>query len=283
MRIVLISGLSGSGKSIALRLLEDVDFVCVDNLPVGMLPDLVRHYQRNHVTQLGVSVDIRSRFRFSDVEKLINTLRARGHRVDVLFLTTSDAVLLRRFSETRRSHPLAQEYKTLSESLAAERRYMMPLQSQAYTIDTSILSAQQLRHQVQQWLGLPMAPMHIVLESFGFKFGTPASMDFIFDVRCLPNPFYLPELRPFTGLDQPIIDFFASQPLVHRMIDDINLFLQNWLPYMGEESRSYVNIGIGCTGGQHRSVYVAEALAQRLSHYSVLLRHRQLTGQTQHT
>ncbi|WP_066567011.1 RNase adapter RapZ [Snodgrassella sp. CFCC 13594] len=278
MRIVLISGLSGSGKSIALRLLEDVGFVCVDNLPVDMLPDLVRHYQRSQIEQLGVSVDIRSRFRLAEVETLIGQLRGRGHRVDILFLTTSDAVLLRRFSETRRSHPLAREHQTLSESLAAERHYMAPLQNHAYTLDTSLLNAQQLRHYVQQWLGLPVAPLHVVLESFGFKFGAPVSMDYVFDVRCLPNPFYDPQLRPYTGLDDPVRNFFATQPMMAEMIDSVDAFLQRWLPRMGEDSRSYVNIGVGCTGGQHRSVYIVEALAARLSAYSVLVRHRQLDG-----
>ncbi|WP_037586938.1 RNase adapter RapZ [Stenoxybacter acetivorans] len=276
MRIVLISGLSGSGKSIALRLLEDVGFVCVDNLPAPMLPDLMRYYEKKGIEQLGVSIDIRSRFRFSDVCHWIDTVRRQGHRLDIVFLNTDDAVLLRRFSETRRSHPLANEQKTLLESLAAERGYMQPLQNIAYTVDTSLLNAQQLRHFIQQWLNLPVAPLRIVLESFGFKFGVPLGMDFVFDVRSLPNPFYDPVLRPYTGLDLPIKDYFSAQTIVADMIDDLEYFLKRWLPKMTEESRSYVNIGIGCTGGQHRSVYVVESLAKRLADYAVLVRHRQL-------
>ena len=277
MKIVLISGLSGSGKSIALRLLEDVGFVCVDNLPVEMLPDLVAHYRQGGKTdRLGVSVDIRSRFRLQDLQRFVADLRAEGHELDILFLTAEEGVLLRRFSETRRSHPLAHEHKTLLESLAHERRYLQPVQEAGYVLDTSLLSAQQLRQRVQQWLGLPRVALQIVLESFGFKYGAPVNMDFVFDVRFLPNPFYDPALRPFTGLDGPIKDFFSAQPRMGQMVDDIDGFLQRWLPQMHEESRSYVNIGIGCTGGQHRSVYIVEALAQRLSAYSVLVRHRQL-------
>lgn len=277
MKIVLISGLSGSGKSIALRLLEDLGFVCVDNLPVEMLPDLVTHYRQGGKTdRLGVSVDIRSRFRLQDLQRFVTGLRAEGHELDILFLTAEDGVLMRRFSETRRSHPLAHEHKTLRESLAHERRYLQPVQEAGYVLDTSLLSAQELRQRVQQWLGLPRVGLQIVLESFGFKYGAPVNMDFVFDVRFLPNPFYDPALRPFTGLDAPIKDFFAAQPRMGQMVDDINGFLQRWLPQMHEESRSYVNIGIGCTGGQHRSVYIVEALARRLSAYSVLVRHRQL-------
>ncbi|MDF7675866.1 RNase adapter RapZ [Neisseriaceae bacterium ESL0693] len=278
MRIVLISGLSGSGKSIALRLLEDVGFICVDNLPIELLPPLIHHYQSTGVTQLGVSVDIRSRFRFPELFTLIQTLRLQGHCVDVLFLTATEQVLLRRFSETRRSHPLAKERQTLQESMAAERDYMSALASQAYILDTSLLSASQLRCDVQEWLDLPKVAMHIVLESFGFKFGPPQGLDFVFDVRCLPNPFYDHTLRPYTGLDLPIVDFFIHQPLMQEMIDDIAVFLGRWLPEMEKESRSYVNIGIGCTGGQHRSVYIVESLARKLKDYDVLVRHRQLDG-----
>ncbi|NUE67050.1 RNase adapter RapZ [Snodgrassella sp. ESL0253] len=276
MRIVLISGLSGSGKSIALRLLEDVGFVCVDNLPVKLLPDLIEHYAASDVAQLGVSVDIRSRFNPVEVLELVTRLRAQKHQVDLLFLTSSAAVLLRRFSETRRSHPLAQEHKTLSESVAAEQQYMSTLQRYAYVIDTSLLNVPQLRRQIQQWLHLPVAPMRVVLESFGYKYGVPAGLDFVFDVRFLPNPYYDFHLRPFSGLDEPVRTFFSQQPVMAEMIAELADFLLRWLPQMEKESRSYVNIGIGCTGGQHRSVYIVEALAQQLKAYCVLVRHRQL-------
>ena len=276
MRIVLISGLSGSGKSIALRLLEDIGFVCIDNLPIKLLPELITYYTLNQVAQLGISVDIRSRFNPVEVNELMTNLRKQGHQVDVLFLTSSENVLLRRFSETRRSHPLLQEQKTLKESVVAERQYLSTLQNHAYVIDTSLLNVQQLRRQVQQWVNLPIAPMHVVLESFGYKYGVPTGLDFVFDMRCLPNPFYDDQLRPFTGMDEPIKTFFAQQPIMNEMISDLTHYLQRWLPRMEEESRSYVNIGIGCTGGQHRSVYVVEVLAEQLQKYAVIIRHRQL-------
>lgn len=276
MRIILISGLSGSGKSIALRLLEDVGFVCVDNLPVKLLPGLIEHYAASQTAQLGVSVDIRSRFNPAEVLELVKRLRQLGHQVDLLFLTSSVPVLLRRFSETRRSHPLAKEHQTLNESVAAEQQYMSTLQSFAYVIDTSLLNVPQLRRQIQQWLNLPVAPLRVVLESFGYKYGVPAGLDFVFDVRFLPNPYYDFDLRPFTGLDEPVKDFFARQPVIAKMIADLSGFLCRWLPEMEKESRSYVNIGIGCTGGQHRSVYIVQALAQQLNAYSVIVRHRQL-------
>lgn len=276
MRIVLISGLSGSGKSIALHLLEDVGFVCVDNLPVQLLPELIHYYQQNQISELGVSVDIRSKFRFNDVLQLVDNLRSQGHQVDILFLTASKEVLLRRFAETRRSHPLVKDGQTLSESMISERNYMTELENQAYIIDTSLLNVSKLRFYIRQWLNLPTASIHVVLESFGFKFGLPQGLDFVFDARCLPNPYYEDKLRPFSGLDQPIIDFFKQQIKMTKMIDDIGFFLRKWLPDMEQESRSYVNIGIGCTGGQHRSVYIVESLAILLKPYNTLIRHRQL-------
>lgn len=276
MRIVLISGLSGSGKSIALRLLEDIGFICIDNLPVKLLPELITYYSEIQVAQLGISVDIRSRFNPIEVSELIVSLREQGYRVDILFLTASENVLLQRFSETRRSHPLLQEQKTLKESVTAERQYLSTLQNYAYVIDTSSFNVQQLRRHVQRWVDLSIIPMHIVLESFGYKYGVPTGLDFVFDMRCLPNPFYDHQLRPYTGLDEPIKTFFSQQPIMTNMINDLSQFLLHWLPKMEEESRTYVNIGIGCTGGQHRSVYVVETLAKKLNKYAVIIRHRQL-------
>lgn len=276
MRIVLISGLSGSGKSIALRLLEDIGFICIDNLPVKLLPELITYYSEIQVAQLGISVDIRSRFNPIEVSELIVSLREQGYQVDILFLTASENVLLQRFSETRRSHPLLQEQKTLKESVTAERQYLSTLQNYAYVIDTSSFNVQQLRRHVQRWVDLSIIPMHIVLESFGYKYGVPTGLDFVFDMRCLPNPFYDHQLRPYTGLDDPIKTFFSQQPIMTNMINDLSQFLLHWLPKMEEESRTYVNIGIGCTGGQHRSVYVVETLAKKLNKYAVIIRHRQL-------
>lgn len=277
MRIVLISGVSGSGKSIALKLMEDVGFVCVDNLPLPMVTDLAAHYAAQPgVAALGVSIDIRARCRLDDIADLIAGLREQGHRVDVLFLDADDAVLLRRFSETRRSHPLAGEYLDLLDSIRTERDWLRPIRALAFDLDTTDLTAPDLRQRVKAWLAMEARGMVVSLESFGFKYGTPNNLDFMFDVRCLPNPFYDPVLRPFSGQDAPIIDFFAAQPRVAVMIDDIGGFLQRWLPVMAEEGRGYVNIGIGCTGGRHRSVYVVEALARQLAAYALLVRHSRL-------
>ncbi len=278
MRVTLISGLSGSGKSIALRLLEDQGFLCVDNLPIALLPSLIDLYcQNTEVTKLGISVDVRST---REPETLLETLENIKHlveRIDILFLAANNEVLLKRFSETRRSHPLVNEEATLAEALKKERQLLEPIKEVAYNVDTSMMTAPALRYFVRQWLDLPAAPLYVVFESFGFKHGLPEDVDFVFDVRSLPNPFYVTHLRPFTGLDAPIQEFFAENDQVANMIDDIGGFLQKWLPNIEREMRSYITIGIGCTGGQHRSVYIAEALAARFGDcYQTLVRHRQL-------
>ncbi|OSI16971.1 RNase adapter RapZ [Neisseria dumasiana] len=278
MKIVLISGLSGSGKSVALKLLEDLGYYCVDNLPIGLLPDLVTyHTESSEVSQLGISIDIRSRIDIKEAETQIRQLRQQGHDVEILFLEAEESVLIRRFSETRRSHPLSGQTLTLLESLQKERAWIFPLRELAYCIDTSKMNAQQLRYTVQQWLKLERKGMLVILESFGFKYGVPSNVDFLFDMRSLPNPYYDTELRPYNGMDKPIQDYLGQQPAVQEMINDISNFMSRWLPQMQVESRSYVTIGIGCTGGQHRSVYVVEQLAKRLQgQYELLVRHRQL-------
>lgn len=278
MKIVLISGLSGSGKSVALNLLEDAGFYCVDNLPLPLLPELVRlHLAHGKSDCLGVSVDIRSRVNVAAAKRQIEQLRAAGHSVEILFLEAAEDVLLRRFSETRRSHPLVDTQLGLPESLRCEREWLLPLRELAYCIDTSKLNAQQLRYTVQQWLNVERQSLLVGIESFGFKYGAMMNADFVFDVRSLPNPYYDPALRPFNGLQQPVQQYFAGQPVVFEMIDDVEAFLRRWLPRMQAESRSYVTIGIGCTGGQHRSVFVSEELGRRLRDaFQVLVRHRQL-------
>ncbi len=277
MKIVLISGLSGSGKSVALKLLEDLGYYCVDNLPLNLLPALVlRHIDQDEIEQLGISVDIRSRIDIQKAQEQIAELRAEGHEVEVLFLEAEESVLVRRFSETRRGHPLSGQNMTLLESMKQERAWLSPLREIAYCIDTSKMNAQQLRYSVQQWLKLEHKGMLVILESFGFKYGVPTNVDFLFDMRSLPNPYYDPELRPFNGMDKEIQDYLNDQPLAQEMLADISGFLGRWLPRMQVESRSYVTIGIGCTGGQHRSVYMVEKLAEQLAgKYELLVRHRQ--------
>ncbi|EMT5955507.1 RNase adapter RapZ [Neisseria gonorrhoeae] len=277
MKIVLISGLSGSGKSVALRQMEDLGYFCVDNLPLEMLPSLVSyHIERADETELAVSVDVRSGIDIAQAREQIAYLRGLGHRVEVLFVEAEEAVLIRRFSETRRGHPLSNQDMTLLESLKKEREWLFPLKEIAYCIDTSKMNAQQLRHAVRQWLKVERTGLLVVLESFGFKYGVPNNADFMFDMRSLPNPYYDPELRPYTGMDKPVWDYLDGQPLAQEMVDDIERFVTRWLPRLEDESRSYVTVAIGCTGGQHRSVYIVEKLARRLKgRYELLIRHRQ--------
>lgn len=287
MKTVLISGLSGSGKSVALHLLEDHGFYCVDNLPLQLIPELVRHHSTSSHSQLagslyteklGISLDIRSRPDTKLAHDLIDNLRQQGHQVDILFLEAEHNTLLRRFSETRRSHPLSQDGAgSLHDSLTQEREWLLPLRNLAYCLDTTHLTAQQLRQRVTQWLDSDRSQMLVSIESFGFKYGSPPPADFVFDVRSLPNPYYQIELRPFNGTQTPIIEFLNQQPLAQEMLCDINQFMQKWLPHMQNESRSYVSIAIGCTGGQHRSVYLSEQLAQQLrQQFQVIVSHRQL-------
>lgn len=277
MKIVLISGLSGSGKSIALKQLEDLGYYCIDNLPLELLPALVQlHCTQGGDGRLGVSVDVRSRIDIKVVEEQIQALRSDGHDVEVLFLEAEESVLVRRFSETRRGHPLSGMNLTLLESLKKERDWLFPLREMAYCIDTSKMNAQQLRYTVQKWLDIEREGLLVILESFGFKYGIPHNADFMFDMRSLPNPYYDPGLRPFNGMDKEIQDYLDVQPLAQEMVDDIDRFISRWLPRMQQESRSYVTIAVGCTGGQHRSVYVVEKLAERLKgRYELLVRHRQ--------
>ncbi|WP_118786177.1 RNase adapter RapZ [Neisseria lactamica] len=278
MKIVLISGLSGSGKSVALRQMEDSGYFCVDNLPLEMLPALVSyHIERADETELAVSVDVRSGIDIAQAREQIAYLRGLGHRVEVLFVEAEEGVLVRRFSETRRGHPLSNQDMTLLESLKKEREWLFPLKEIAYCIDTSQMNAQQLRQAVRQWLKVERTGLLVILESFGFKYGVPANADFIFDMRSLPNPYYDLELRAFTGTDRPVRDYLDGQPLVQEMVGDIERFVTHWLPRLEDESRSYVTVAIGCTGGQHRSVYVVEELAGRLQgRYELLIRHRQM-------
>lgn len=278
MKIVLISGLSGSGKSVALRQMEDSGYFCVDNLPLEMLPALVSyHIERADETELAVSVDVRSGIDIAQAREQIAYLRGLGHRVEVLFVEAEEGVLVRRFSETQRGHPLSNQDMTLLESLKKEREWLFPLKEIAYCIDTSQMNAQQLRQAVRQWLKVERTGLLVILESFGFKYGVPANADFMFDMRSLPNPYYDLELRAFTGTDRPVRDYLDGQPLVQEMVDDIERFVTHWLPRLEDESRSYVTVAIGCTGGQHRSVYVVEELAGRLQgRYELLIRHRQM-------
>ena len=277
MRVILISGLSGSGKSVALKLMEDLGFFCVDNLPLELLPQLVTLYQaKPGVTDLAVCLDMRTRISQQYFLPMLEAIEQSVAQFDVLFLEAQEHELLHRFSETRRRHPLTNDNCTLEEALAYEREWLMPLRDRSHVIDTTLLTTPKLRQYITAWVGLPKRVLQIVFESFGFKHGMPSDADFMFDVRSLPNPHYEPAIKHLTGKDPEIQQYFAGYPQVQNMIDDIAAFMHKWLPSIDLENRSYVTVAVGCTGGQHRSVYIVEALGKRFQDRDVLIRHRQL-------
>lgn len=283
MRLVVVSGRSGSGKSTALHLLEDNGFYCIDNLPAGLLPELARQANDTdqHLPKVAISIDARNLA--SDLERfpeLLQRVRDTGIRCDVLFLAATDEVLIKRFSETRRKHPLTDESKSLGEAIAAELRLLEPIIDLAnLKIDTSHLTLYQLRDLLKQRLlsSDGNAPS-VLIQSFGFKRGVPVDADLVFDVRCLPNPYWKAELRPFCGKDKEICDYLEGEPDVQEMYQDIYNFLAKWLPRYAAGERSYMSVGIGCTGGHHRSVYIAERLVRELGAHTpnLLIRHRDL-------
>lgn len=277
MRLVVITGLSGSGKSVALRLLEDAGFYCIDNLPAVQLPETVNYLEQQGIQDAAVSVDARSG---ACLERMPEMLAALRTRVDlrILFLDAADAELVRRFSETRRRHPLSTGERSLEECLREERDLLADLAAQAYRLDTSDLSANALRAWVKDWLALSGVNFTLVFESFGFKHGIPLDADLVFDVRCLPNPHYDLALRPQTGQDAAVVAFLEAQPAVGDMLADIYAYVNKWLPAYIQDNRAYFTVALGCTGGRHRSVYFAETLARRFPHLQqVLVRHRGLT------
>ncbi len=277
MQFVLVSGLSGSGKSIALAVLEDAGYYCVDNIPVKLLPETLALLEQTGTAQAAVSVDARSGSSLEEVPLHIEALRRRGIEVRVLFLDTKNDTLIKRFSETRRRHPLARGERTLEEALAIERELLAPLAEIGHRIDTSDLSPNTLRNWIKDLLGTSDARLTLLLESFGFKQGIPLDANLVFDVRCLPNPHYDSRLRPLTGRDRDVVAFLEREPQVEKMFRDILAFAESWLPAYERDNRSYFAIAIGCTGGQHRSVYLVERIAAHFRQTQpVLVRHRQL-------
>ncbi len=283
MRLVVVSGRSGSGKSTALHLLEDNGFYCIDNLPAGLLPELARQANNTDLSLPKVAISIDARNLPSDLQRfpeLLKQVRDAGIHCDVLFLAATDEVLIKRFSETRRKHPLTDGNLSLGEAIAAELKVLEPIIDLAsLKIDTSHLTLYQLRDLLKQrLLSSQSNSPSILIQSFGFKRGVPVDADLVFDVRCLPNPYWKPDLRPFSGKDRQICDYLDAEPDVQDMYQDIFHFLQKWLPRYAAGERSYMSIGIGCTGGHHRSVYIAERLVRELSVHSsnLLIRHRDL-------
>lgn len=271
MRLVVVSGFSGSGKSVALHALEDLGFYCVDNIPAGLLNSLVEHIRDRRDSEfesVGVGLDARNRPADIDqVPGLIQSLRKSGINAELVFLQADDEVLMSRFSETRRKHPLSVDGTGLREAIAQERHLLGSIINAAdLLIDTSQTSAHALRENIRRRIGeREPHKLSILIESFGYKHGLPADADFVFDVRCLPNPYWDPKLRNLCGKDEAVRAFLAGEPEVGRMIDDISSFLETWIAKYQDFQRSYLTVAIGCTGGQHRSVYIAEALAVRLS------------------
>lgn len=277
MQLFLISGLSGSGKSIALKTLEDTGFYCVDNLPAELLPALIANLQQSGYTRLAVSIDVRSGVSVRELPQQIESIKKHGMDVHLLFLDAQSDTLVKRFSETRRLHPLNDGARTLPECVAYERELLAEISGIGHHIDTSELGANALRAWVKEFIKLDQARLTLLFESFGFKNGLPLDADLVFDVRCLPNPFYDPLLRPHTGRDKPVTDYLDNTPLAQKMYSDIRSFIENWLPSYLADNRSYLTVAIGCTGGHHRSVYLAEKLAQHFKpQQQVLVRHREL-------
>ncbi len=277
MRVVVVSGLSGSGKSVALKALEDAQFYCVDNLPAALLPETVEYLRLSGVVDAAISIDARSGAGLPGLPDDLDRLR---QRIDlrVLFLTAKDETLVTRFSETRRRHPLATGDRSLEECIRAERDMLARISANSHLMDTSDLSANNLRAWIKDFLNLHNASFTLVFESFGFKHGIPMDADLVFDVRCLPNPHYDPSLRPLTGRDGPVIAFLQSEGMVLAMLEDIRAYVAKWLPAYIKDNRNYFTVGLGCTGGQHRSVYFAETLADLFrEQQQVLIRHRELT------
>lgn len=278
MHLVIISGLSGSGKSIALNLLEDDAYYCVDNLPVQLLPHLVDELTRQGRAKVAVAIDSRGGESIAMLPPLLASLRAHDLDLQFLFLDAKTETLLKRYSETRRRHPLSSEQRTVTEAIAEERVRLESLAELGHHIDTSDLKPNALREWIRQFVTRDAAPgLTLIFESFGFKHGVPLDADLVFDVRCLPNPFYEPGLRALTGCDAPVIDFLEAEPEVLRMRDDIARFVATWLPCYVRDHRSYLTVGIGCTGGQHRSVYFCQWLGREFGDRArVLVRHREL-------
>ena len=278
MQIVLVSGLSGSGKSIAIAVLEDVGYYCVDNLPLAMLQPLVDYLKREGHERIAIAIDARSSASFAQFPQIAESLRSQGADLRVIFLEAKTLTLVQRFSETRRRHPLSSDTVSLQEAIQLEREMLADIAPLAHRIDTSDLSASALRLWIKDLIGQDRSRITLLFESFGFKHGIPLDADLVFDVRCLPNPHYVAELRPLTGRDQPVKDYIEGSPNAMALLADIRGFVENWLPCFIRDHRAYLTVAIGCTGGQHRSVYFAEMLAAAFrEREQVLVRHRELS------
>jgi len=293
MNIVIITGMSGSGKSVALHALEDIGYYCVDNLPPELLQDFVALEHKQQASHVAIATDARSGASLQLVTEQMQALRAQGHSVRAIFLDASTTTLVRRYSETRRKHPLAQTRsdqtnldgeelrRDLVQSIELEREMLLSIRAESHIVDTSAIRSVRLQAYIKELTRTSNTQMTLVFESFAFKRGVPVDADYVFDVRMLPNPHYEPALRDLTGRDAPVADFLSAQTEVQTMQQGITQFLQQWLEPMAQDQRSYVTVAIGCTGGQHRSVFLVEQLtrvfsARKDAPWVTLKRHREL-------
>lgn len=286
MKLIIVSGLSGSGKSVAMETLEDCGFYCVDNLPVYLIADFVKHAleeeKNSAYRKAAISIDSRNQTRsLTDFPNTLREIRELGVECEIIYLQADRETLLKRFSETRRKHPLSDSIHSLADAIGLEISMLDPLAHHAaLTIDTSRTNVHELRELIRQRVGIKSnETLSLLFQSFGFKHGIPHDANFVFDVRCLPNPHWEPELRSKTGKDLAVADFLQKSDEVCKLRDDLIEFMENWIPCFEAENRSYLTVAIGCTGGQHRSVYLAETLARhfRPTRYNVLLHHRELS------
>ena len=274
--VVIVSGLSGSGKSVALKQLEDSGYFCIDNLPAPLLSHAEMLLGKEGYQRIAISVDVRSATNLAAFPAALSELQASGMDVCLLFLDAKTETLMKRFSETRRRHPLSNEALTIQECITLEREMLQVIADKAHHIDTSDLSANALRTWMKQFVTLDASKFILIFQSFGFKHGIPLDADFVFDVRCLPNPYYDANLKALTGLDTPVQTFLEAESSVIEYYNHVQTFLQHWLSYFDAENRSYLTVAMGCTGGQHRSVFLVEKLARAFSaDRQVLIRHRE--------
>ena len=279
MQLIVVSGMAGAGKSTALKILEDSGYYCVDNLPPSMLLQLIEtRLLSSDIKKIAVGVDTRSLSLLRQLPNVVTELLKLGIEAKVIYLDARVDVLIKRFSETRRKHPLSDGNRTISDCIREEQESLSSISNISHRIDTSELTANGLRSIIKQFVNADYSQLNIVIHSFGFKYGLPIDSDFVFDVRCLPNPHYDPNIRDFNGIEEPIIKYLDGQDKVQQMIHDIYKFLNKWLGEFSHDNRNYVTIAIGCTGGKHRSVYIAEALSVLIKQlkYKVIVRHRQL-------
>ncbi|MAZ39309.1 MAG: RNase adapter RapZ [Legionellales bacterium] len=279
MKVIMISGSSGAGKSICLHLLEDLGYYCIDNLPSPLIPALIEHIKKDH-QKIAIGIDARNLPHSPDhFQQLIKNFKCKQIHCEIIYLDADNATLIKRFNETRRKHPLSTSQTSLAEAIAKEKEYLTTIAHLAdLHIDTTHYNIHQLRDVVKNRVDRNNQQISLVIQSFGFKFGVPIDSDIVFDVRCLPNPYWQQELRPFTGKDAPIINFLSHNDTSQQMLDDILTYLEKWIPKFISSNRCYMTISIGCTGGQHRSVFITEQLITQLQtcYNNIQARHREL-------